>query len=437
VELDTSQRVYNAIAEGLHGIHDTPIFSEGIGDSNFKAAEVLILALFDICNAFPRVSHAWVFAVLHCLGLSKELICIIKHLYTNCAAYSCGIGDGGLLFYVLAGVRTGCPLSACLFISGFNPFVWLINFISDGPKLSKTCVCADGVGSCLRALKHLKIQYNVWKLAARVANLCLKPSKCFLVVTKFVLTDGVKLSISNWLRAEIPAWKDFQIVSSGKYLGVFLGVDGIRQTFDPVESKYLSRCYDLSQSVATALPSVIRYNGRCVPVFSYVAQVMLHHDFSKLKLLDQRGVHKVLKMPPNCMSQKLCHTFDIFCPISPRPIVALCLAAHSRFAKAEAAALRLLHSEALEILGDSMLVRYLPGNEVPYGNISYPPLLQELINSLSCQGCYRPFLKIWRGPSAPNLPMVARRERPPSIFPSHGSSMSFVAMSFVLMFKKS
>ena len=144
------------------------------------------------------------------------------------------------------------------------------------------------------------------------------------------------------MRAEIHAWKDFQIVSSGKYLGVFLGVDGTRQTFDPVESKYLSRCYDLSQNVATALPSVIRYNERCVPVFSYVAQVMLHHDFAKLKLLDQRGVHKVLKLPPNCMSQKLCHTFDIFCPISPRPIVALCLAAHSRFAKAEAAALRML-----------------------------------------------------------------------------------------------
>ena len=61
------------------------------------------------------------------------------------------------------------------------------------------------------------------------------------------------------------------------------------------------------------------------------------------------------------MSQKLCHSFDIFCPISPRPIVALCLAAHSRFAKAEAAALRLLHSEALEVLGDSALVTYLPG----------------------------------------------------------------------------
>ena len=42
---------------------------------------------------------------------SKELICINNHLYTNCAAYSCGIGDGGLLFYVLAGVTVLGPVA--------------------------------------------------------------------------------------------------------------------------------------------------------------------------------------------------------------------------------------------------------------------------------------------------------------------------------------
>ena len=91
------------------------------------------------------------------------------------------------------------------------------------------------------------------------------------------------------------------------------------------------------------------------------------------------------------MSQKLSHTFAIFCPLSPKPIHSLCLAAHSRFAKAEAIALRLLHSEALEVLGDSALVRYLPGNAIPFGNISDPPLLQELINALESSGCYSPF----------------------------------------------
>ena len=111
---------------------------------------------FSTCNAFPSIAHVWLFAVLKCLKLSSELINVILHLYTNCTAYSCGIGTGSLLFHVLAGVRTGCPLSANLFLLGFNPFVWMIIFLSDGPKVSRTCICADDVGSCLRALKGLK-----------------------------------------------------------------------------------------------------------------------------------------------------------------------------------------------------------------------------------------------------------------------------------------
>ena len=92
--------------------------------SGFEAAEVPVLALFDICNASPSIAHVWLFAILRCLKLSSEIVNIILHLYANCAAHSCGIGTGDLLFYVLAGVRTGCPLSANLFLLGFNPFVF-------------------------------------------------------------------------------------------------------------------------------------------------------------------------------------------------------------------------------------------------------------------------------------------------------------------------
>ena len=88
-------------------------------------------------------------------------------------------------------------------------FAWvLINFCCDGPKLSRTCICAGDVGSCLKSLRVLKTQYNVWRLAAKVAGLVLKPSKCFIVVTCIPLAPFVKQSIANWLRDEIPAWKD-------------------------------------------------------------------------------------------------------------------------------------------------------------------------------------------------------------------------------------
>ena len=90
-----------------------------------------------------------------------------------------------------------------------------------------------------------------------------------------------------------------QIVDSGKYLGVYLGVGGCEKTFSACEQKYLSRCFDNCLSVASALLTIARYIERAVPVLSYVSQVLLHPDIPRLKRLEQRGVHKVLKLPPD------------------------------------------------------------------------------------------------------------------------------------------
>ena len=166
----------------------------------------------------------------------------------------------------------------------------------------------------------------IWKIASRVAGLVLKPSKCFLVVSCVPLTPFVKQAISHWLSVEIPAWKNMQIVVNGKYLGVYLGVGGSEKTFEVCEEKYLSRCFDISLSVASALPTIVRYNERAVPVFSYASQVLLHPDVPRLKRLEQRGIHKILKLPPNCMKQKLIYYFGEFCPLSPTPILALSIA---------------------------------------------------------------------------------------------------------------
>ena len=343
---------------------------------------------FDICNAFSSIAHVWLFAVLKCFKWSNKLINIILHMYTNCSAYSCGVGTGELLFHVLAGVRTGCPLSANLFLLGFNPLVFLIFFLSDGPKVSRTCICADDVGSCLRRLRVLKVQYSIWKLAANVAGLVLKPSKCFIVVTCIPLTPIVKQAIAEWLKNEIPEWKDMQIVAQGKYLGVFLGVGGTERTFAACEDKYINRCFDISNSVATALPSIVRYNQVAVPVFSYVSQVIVHPDVPRLKRLDQREIHKALKMLPNCMNQALSHNFGEFCPLSPKPIYSLCIAAHSRFAKAEGPALAKMHGEAIALLGDSALASSLVTNFLPQGNIGDRPLIESLLDSSRHLGIY-------------------------------------------------
>ena len=231
----------------------------------------------------------------------------------------------------------------------------------------------------------------IWKIAAKVAGLVLKPSKCFLVVTCVPLTPAVKQAIANWIRNETPAWKNMQIVDNGRYLGVFLGVGGVEKTLKCCEEKYLSRCFDISLSVATALPTIVRYNERAVPVFGYISQVLLHPDIPRLKRLEQRGIHKILKLPPNCMSQKLTHSFGEFCPINPRPIFATSIAAHSRFAKAEESALRTILAEAIHILGDHTTLAAHVRHAIPHGPFGDLPLIQYLFDSLDRKGIYLQF----------------------------------------------
>ena len=69
-------------------------------------------ALYDFCNAFPTLLHEWLFLVLEAYQVPIDLRNLIFNLYTRISAYSAGTGDGSFLFYVLCGVKTGCPLSS-------------------------------------------------------------------------------------------------------------------------------------------------------------------------------------------------------------------------------------------------------------------------------------------------------------------------------------
>ena len=135
----------------------------------------------------------------------------------------------------------------------------------------------------------------------------------------------------------------------------------------------------------------MKYNERAVPVFSYVSQVLLHPDIPRLKRLEQRGIHKILKLPPNCMNQRLTHTLGEFCPISPKPLFALSIAAHSRFAKAEEVALRTMQAEALQIFGDYNTPAAHVRHAISNGPNGDKPLIQYLFDSLDRGGVYLQF----------------------------------------------
>ena len=68
------------------------------------------------------------------------------------------------------------------------------------------------------------------------------------------------------------------------------------------------------------LPVILRYNERVASVFSYVSQVTQIPDPSSLAALEQRGVHKVMKLPPNSMSRDLTLSFSPFSAAVPNAI---------------------------------------------------------------------------------------------------------------------
>ena len=91
------------------------------------------------------------------------------------------------------------------------------------------------------------------------------------------------------------------------------------------------------------------------------------------------------------MNQKLTHPLGEFCPISPKPLFALTIAAHSRFAKAEEVALRTMQAEALQILGDYNTLAAHVRHAIPNGPYGDKPLIQYLFDSLDRQGVYLQF----------------------------------------------
>ena len=212
--------------------------------------------------------HKWLFAVLQALQVPPAFRWLIWWFYTKVTAYSSGTGDGSFLFSVLAGVKTGCPLSSILFLLGINPVIDLFSWLSDGPSLSVTRVCADDFGSALRHLRILRVHASIFRLAAKTTGLLLKPEKCVLIFSLDSLTPATIRVIKDWLKLNVPDFAEFIIAPAGKYLGWYLGRNAVTLSFASPFSKYSARVQQVFDGAAPAATSIVRYNQQAVPVFS-------------------------------------------------------------------------------------------------------------------------------------------------------------------------
>jgi len=259
-------------------------------------------------------------------------------------------------------------------------------FLSDGPGMSVTRICADDFGSALRGLHALKTQASIFKIASRVAGLELKPSKCVLIISCIDLTDFVISAIKNWLKVNVPDFASFVIADAGKYLGWILGRNSIHKSFNEPARKYVDAVHEICIGQAPATVALCRYNQRAVPIFSYVAQFADPPKEVDVEGLSQWAVHSVLRMPPQSMSRQLMYSIGFCSLIEPLPLKAYCSAILFRFASGIRIYLSQLRQEVVKLLGDSAYVINYLNHGVPTGGLDSQPMLCTLLNALNFQG---------------------------------------------------
>ena len=370
--------------------------------STDRIGRIPISVLYDFCNAFPTLLHFFLFLMLKGLGVPQWYFNAILSLYKDISAYSSGTGDGSFLFYVLCGVKTGCPLSSILFLLCVNPFIDLFNWLSDNPGFSITRVCADDFGSTMDQLYRIKTQASIFKLAAGVAGLHLKPSKCIIIVSCIELSDDIVDAIRLWLSHNVPDFMDFCICSSGKYLGWHLGINSVALSFEDPMKKVVTRVHEVVAGHGPVTSAILRYNQRIVPVLSFVSQFAHPPDVEALLDLDQWAIHKLLRIPAKCLPRNMCHSISVCTEVDPIPLSSYCSANLIRFAHSEREYLLQLHSDILRISAVSPRQDCTPlvsANasdfvnlfELPRGGLSDPPILATLLHALKLTGSFSDF----------------------------------------------
>jgi len=107
----------NTIFEAIASVREAIAFDE------VKRKPLCILTL-DFKDAFDRISHTYLFAILRSHGFSDSFVDRIRHIYENATSMVQVNGHISAPFPIQCSVRQGCPLSMCLFTLCINPLIY-------------------------------------------------------------------------------------------------------------------------------------------------------------------------------------------------------------------------------------------------------------------------------------------------------------------------
>ncbi len=153
-------------------------------------------------------------------------------------------------------------------------------------------------------MRFLKLLFPIFQSAQSIAGLNLKPSKCNIIVL-VQLSDDLYNQIKGWLAVNLPSWVSFQVCSTAKYLGFFLGPEAGAHNWAGPLRKFRDRVAAIRASDAPVSIAVYTYNIRAVPVTSYVSQLIPLPK--EAAALERTSMHTVLRLP-----QQTFHHSDFF-----------------------------------------------------------------------------------------------------------------------------
>ena len=100
----------------------------------------------------------------------------------------------------------------------------------------------------------------------------LKSVKCALMISGVELSEELVFDVKNWLVVHVPDFAEFKICSSSKYPGWHLGVNSNEISEQDPLANFGKRVIDISDGKAPSTIAMLGYNGRALPVLSFVAQ---------------------------------------------------------------------------------------------------------------------------------------------------------------------
>jgi hypothetical protein len=207
---------------------------------NAKNIPAAIISL-DQSKAFDRVSHEYLFQVLHSFGFGPQFISLVKLLYTE--IYSSVLVNGFVCreFSVKCSVRQGCSLSPLLYVLCIEPFA---NKIRNDPMI-RGIPLPGATEDC--KISQYADDTNIFVTDLKSVR------KILILVELFEFASAAKLnkqkSVGMWLgkwRGRVDQPVGLQWTSESiKFYGVYIGtVAGNIKTWQNVLTKF-EKCVNL------------------------------------------------------------------------------------------------------------------------------------------------------------------------------------------------